>query len=165
MFKFRFQNVNLTINNFEHSISLIFFVHQKPYIHTNLAYWLLTYIRNVDLNCLFLVEPFIVLNGGHNENEGRVEIYKKGKWGTLCGRFGHIEAAYICRHLGYMGGNSAGHGYFGAGSGMFWRINASCLYTRQCDIVKPVLYPDNCDHEQDFAVMCGMFTPFFQIFF
>lgn len=99
-------------------------------------------------------EPFLVLNGGVKENEGRVEIYKKGKWGTLCGRYGHIEATYICRHMGYMGGNSAGHGYFGAGSGIFWQINVSCLYSRQCDIVKPIIQSENCDHQQDFAVIC-----------
>ncbi|XP_076094849.1 uncharacterized protein LOC143065268 [Mytilus galloprovincialis] len=99
-------------------------------------------------------EPFIVLNGGARDNEGRVEIYKKGKWGTLCGRFGHIEAAYICRHLGYMGGNSAGNGHFGSGSGMFWKMNVSCLYTRQCDIVNPIIHSEHCDHKQDFAVIC-----------
>lgn len=107
----------------------------------------------IEFSCF--AEPFIVLNGGARDNEGRVEIYKKGKWGTLCGRFGHIEAAYICRHLGYMGGNSAGNGHFGSGSGMFWKMNVSCLYTRQCDIVNPIIHSEHCDHKQDFAVICG----------
>ena len=33
---------------------------------------------------------------------GRLEIYKEGEWGTICGSgFGLTEARLACRHLGF----------------------------------------------------------------
>ena len=85
-----------------------------------------------------------------------MEIYYKGIWGTVCETLSHIEASYVCRNLGFLGGISAGNGHFGPGSGPFWNLNVTCLRTRYCDAVKPVITPDRCDHANDFAVICGM---------
>ncbi|KAJ8314146.1 hypothetical protein KUTeg_008707 [Tegillarca granosa] len=101
-----------------------------------------------------LFEPFITLVDGPKENEGRVEVYKKGRWGSVCKPLGHIEAAYICRHLGYLGGISAGSGVYGPGRGIFWHINITCLYSRNCEIAMPVPDPTGCDHSQDAAIIC-----------
>ena len=44
----------------------------------------------------------IRLQGGNFVNEGRVEVYCNGQWGTICDdRFGATEASVICRQLGY----------------------------------------------------------------
>ena len=44
----------------------------------------------------------IRLQGGDFVNEGRVEVYCNGQWGTLCDDgFGSTEASVICRQLGY----------------------------------------------------------------
>ena len=44
----------------------------------------------------------IRLQGGNYSNEGRVEVYCNGQWGTICNnRFGSIDAQTICKQLGY----------------------------------------------------------------
>lgn len=99
-------------------------------------------------------EPYISLLNGSNEREGRVEIYHKGVWGTIAGALSHIEAAYICRKLGYLGGISAGNGVYGSGSGVFWKLNVTCLRTRWCDAVTYVTTSDIFDHTNDVGVIC-----------
>lgn len=105
-------------------------------------------------NLLGEPEPYITLVGGESDREGRVEIYYKGIWGTVCETLSHVEASYVCRNLGFLGGVSAGNGFFGAGSGPFWNLNVTCLHTHYCDAVKPVITPGKCDHNTDFAVIC-----------
>ena len=42
------------------------------------------------------------LAGGNIENEGRVEICKSNKWGTVCDdSWGSADAAVVCHQLGY----------------------------------------------------------------
>jgi len=60
-------------------------------------------------------EPYIALVDGDSDREGRVEFYHKGEWGTLGAPLSHVEASYICRELGYLGGEATEPGYFGAG--------------------------------------------------
>ena len=44
----------------------------------------------------------IRLQGGDYSNEGRVEVYCNGQWGTICSTgFGYTDANTICRQLGY----------------------------------------------------------------
>ena len=109
---------------------------------------------------VFYPEPFVVMVGGSSEYEGRVEIYQKGRWGSLCKPLSHVEASYICRHLGYLGGIATGPGHFGEGSGVFWTMNFTCLLSRQCSIAKPVIDESHCDHSNDYGVICGKFNAY-----
>ena len=44
----------------------------------------------------------IRLQRGTYSNQGLVEIYCNGEWGTMCDDFfGYFEATVICRQLGY----------------------------------------------------------------
>jgi hypothetical protein len=48
----------------------------------------------------------VVLRGGSKANEGRVEIYYDGQFGTVCNdTFGVKEAMAVCKSLGYYAGN------------------------------------------------------------
>ena len=44
----------------------------------------------------------IRLQGGSYPNEGRVEVYCNGQWGTICNNeFSSTDALTICKQLGY----------------------------------------------------------------
>ena len=44
----------------------------------------------------------IRLQGGSYSNQGRVEVYCNGQWGTICNDgFGYYDAISICKQLGY----------------------------------------------------------------
>ena len=71
------------------------------------------------------------LVNGENENEGRVEIFYAGLWGTICEDFfSPIDlrsADVICRQLGYPGAlRVARYNEFGRGTGQVWLTNLQC---------------------------------------
>ena len=44
----------------------------------------------------------IRLQGGIDSNQGRVEVYCNGQWGTICRNgFSFNDAQTICKQLGY----------------------------------------------------------------
>ena len=46
----------------------------------------------------------IRLQGGEYVNQGRVEVYCNGQWGTICDNgFSATDATTICKQLGYSG--------------------------------------------------------------
>lgn len=99
--------------------------------------------------------PLITLVNGGRPDQGRVEIYHKGRWGAFCHRnISHDEADVICRHLGFKGGISAGAGHFGAGAGVSWSVNVTCLETAQCTSVSLEKTASPCSHDMDAAVIC-----------
>ena len=60
------------------------------------------------------------LRGGQRSNEGRVEVYHGGVWGTICltDNWDTNDAAVICRQLDFPGVVSAPKSaHFGQGSG------------------------------------------------
>ncbi|WAR09862.1 NETR-like protein [Mya arenaria] len=101
-----------------------------------------------------LTEPYITLIDGGTDRGGRVEIYHKGEWGTIATPINHVEASYICRKLGYLGGVATVGGHFGSGSGAFWQLNVTCLRTRWCNAVSHVTDPSAYNHNDDAGVIC-----------
>ena len=59
----------------------------------------------IDSTRIWDSNPFpgmIRLQGGDYSNEGRVEVYCNGQWGTICSTgFGSTDANTICKQLGY----------------------------------------------------------------
>ena len=44
------------------------------------------------------------LQGGNYVNQGRVEVFCNGQWGTICrDGFGTFDATTVCKQLGYSG--------------------------------------------------------------
>ena len=59
----------------------------------------------VDTARIWNSNPFpgmIRLQGGNYSNQGRVEVYCNGQWGTICDDgFDRNDAKTICQQLGY----------------------------------------------------------------
>ena len=59
----------------------------------------------IDTTRIWNTNPFpgmIRLQGGSYTNEGRVEVYCNGQWGTICDDgFSGTDARTICKQLGY----------------------------------------------------------------
>jgi hypothetical protein len=51
---------------------------------------------------LFVARTAVRLVNGRHPSEDRVEVYHKGKWGTVCGNgFHKNDATVICKMIGY----------------------------------------------------------------
>ena len=98
------------------------------------------------------------LAGGGSDNEGRVEVYHNGTWGTVCDDGWDItDANVVCQQLNYSGAISAlGEAYFGAGSGPIHYDDVTCNGTeaRLADCSNLGIGIHNCGHSEDAGVRC-----------
>ena len=101
----------------------------------------------------------IRLVGGSYKNEGRVEIYHDGRWGTVCDDGWDIKDAQVaCRSLGFAKATYAkSRAHFGQGSGDIWMDNVACtgmeIDLQNCSH-NGGGYND-CEHDQDAGVICS----------
>ena len=97
------------------------------------------------------------LVGGSGPHEGRVEIYHRGDWGTVCSFSWNLQdAAVVCRQLGY-GRAVAALVTYGGGSGPIWYGYVYCSGSEasltQC--AHHGLGVHDCDHSEDAGVICA----------
>ncbi|XP_057184781.1 scavenger receptor cysteine-rich type 1 protein M160-like, partial [Triplophysa rosa] len=101
----------------------------------------------------------VKLVGGSNSCAGRVEVYYKGEWGTVCDDYWDLTAASVlCRELGCDSNLDTVHlAYFGPGSGKIWKDNVECSGSEttilSCSSKK--LGDHNCKHNEDAGVICS----------
>ncbi|CAH1277686.1 DMBT1, partial [Branchiostoma lanceolatum] len=110
--------------------------------------------------------PYVRLVGGSSNNEGRVEIFYNGEWGTVCsGYYWDLTEAYVvCRQLGYpCAGLGTTWASFGEGTGRIWlRLGysgcsghearlADCRHEGWGDVSR-------CNHGQDVGVVCRAYV-------
>ena len=105
-------------------------------------------------------EGTVRLVNGADANEGRVEVFLYGQWGTVCDyEWDLADATVVCLQLDYLRAVEAPRSAaFGAGSGPSWyralRCGGAELSLSECS------YDNNnfgsaCSHSQDAGVVCS----------
>ncbi|XP_063951094.1 soluble scavenger receptor cysteine-rich domain-containing protein SSC5D-like isoform X2 [Lytechinus pictus] len=122
---------------------------------------------------LFLIEPFptilaqgnydsegsLRVTGGKDVNEGLLEIYHLGTWGTVCfTEWDMVDGLVACRQLGYPGVDMVGLAS-GQGTGKIWLNTVRCsgIEKRLDECHHGIWDTNDCDHADDAGVRCALF--------
>ncbi|XP_047665042.1 scavenger receptor cysteine-rich domain-containing group B protein [Tachysurus fulvidraco] len=106
------------------------------------------------------VEGAMRLSGGPHRCEGRVELYHRGAWGTVCDDAWDLpDAQVVCRLLGCGDAIAARvESFYGAGLGTILLDNVKCtgaeLSLQECSHIPWDVH--NCDHSEDAGVTCSL---------
>ncbi|GAB0206339.1 antigen WC1.1-like [Grus japonensis] len=102
------------------------------------------------------------LVNGSGRCAGRVEIYYRGSWGTVCDDGWDLpDAAIVCHQLGCGGAVEAvGSARFGEGSGQIWleSVNCSGAEAALWDCPAGSWGKHDCGHKEDAGVVCSDFV-------
>ena len=96
--------------------------------------------------------------GTSSHNQGRVEVYYNGEWGTVCDDgWDSADATVVCRQLGFYSSVRAyGSARYGQGTGSIWLSRLSCIGNElslfECDQLS--VGTKNCTHANDASVSC-----------
>ena len=98
------------------------------------------------------------LVNGDTADEGRLEIFHDGVWGTICDDlFDDIDATVACRQLGYVSGVAHGSATFGRGEDPIHLDDVECVGDeREIGICPHIGWGShNCGHGEDVGVVCS----------
>ncbi|XP_039893856.1 deleted in malignant brain tumors 1 protein-like isoform X2 [Simochromis diagramma] len=99
-----------------------------------------------------------LVNSIHGSCSGRVEIFHRGQWGTVCDdSWGLEDAQVVCRQLGCGRVLSAStNARFGAGTGPIWMDEVRCTgwESNLFGCRHSGLGSHNCGHSEDAGVIC-----------
>uniref|UniRef100_A0A6Q2WRC6 Lysyl oxidase homolog n=1 Tax=Esox lucius TaxID=8010 RepID=A0A6Q2WRC6_ESOLU len=91
-------------------------------------------------------------------NEGRIEIFYKGEWGTICDDdFSLSNAHVLCRQLGFVAATGWTHSAkYGKGLGKIWLDNVQCNGgEKSIELCKSRGWGNSdCTHDEDAGVIC-----------
>ncbi|XP_062378619.1 lysyl oxidase homolog 3B isoform X1 [Sardina pilchardus] len=91
-------------------------------------------------------------------NEGRIEVFYKGEWGTICDDdFTLSNAQVLCRQLGFVAATGWAHSAkYGKGAGKIWLDNVQCGGSEtSISVCKSRGWGNSdCTHDEDAGVIC-----------
>lgn len=106
----------------------------------------------------FQSQQAVRLVGGPSEFEGRVEIFRKDIWGTVCDdRWDDNDAAVVCRQLDLSDrGTAVNKAEYGRGVGAIMVDEAGCIGTEEYldECTKGEWKKHDCTHQEDAGVKC-----------
>ena len=111
---------------------------------------------------LFYATVRLVVGIGSNHNDlaskGRVEVFYKGIWGTVCDDYWDLkDANVVCRQLGFAGAVAAKtSAFFGRGQGRVWLNEVQCTGDENSlmECRNSGWGMNYCSHYEDAGVMC-----------
>ena len=110
--------------------------------------------------CCFSSEGDVRLMTGRTVSEisGRVEVYHRGQWGTVCSDvFNNMTSRVVCRQLGFVNGFvNLNIGEYGEGYGPIMLDDVRCHGSEDnlfsCETNR--IMKHDCTHAQDAGVTC-----------
>ncbi|XP_076605604.1 lysyl oxidase homolog 3B isoform X5 [Chaetodon auriga] len=91
-------------------------------------------------------------------NEGRIELFYKGEWGTICDDdFSIANANVLCRQLGFVSATGWTHSAkYGKGQGKIWLDNVQCNGgEKSIEFCRSRGWGNSdCTHDEDAGVVC-----------
>ncbi|XP_065434794.1 antigen WC1.1-like [Chrysemys picta bellii] len=117
--------------------------------------------KHTCMRCVQLIEGYqekLRVVGGENRCSGRVEVWYRGSWGTVCDdSWDMADANIVCKQLGCGSAVSAlGEAAFSEGTGPIWVEKVNCRGTESSlwDCPAKPWGESNCGHKEDAAVNC-----------
>ncbi|XP_069120540.1 neurotrypsin-like [Argopecten irradians] len=97
------------------------------------------------------------LVGGPSDSSGRLEVYHRDVWGTVCNdEFDILEVRVACRQLGFSDNKNQKMKNFGPGSGIIWMDDLACsgVESALSNCKFNGWGNDNCQHSEDVGIVC-----------
>ncbi|XP_030643570.1 neurotrypsin [Chanos chanos] len=114
--------------------------------------------EDAGVSCTPITDGSVRLAGGLGGFEGRVEVYYRGQWGTVCDDgWTHTNTQVVCRQLGFRSGETAGPQRFGVSSGPILLDDVSCTGKEPAltHCTRREWFKHDCTHSEDVAIACN----------
>ncbi|XP_051021519.1 neurotrypsin [Acomys russatus] len=113
--------------------------------------------EDAGVSCVPLTDGVIRLAGGKSGHEGRLEVYYRGQWGTVCDDGWTEMNTYVaCRLLGFKYGKQSSVNHFEGSNRPIWLDDVSCSGKEvsfiQCS--RRQWGRHDCSHREDVGLIC-----------